>query len=85
MTTKNITIAISGEIATGKSRLAYLINKTLKEKGFEVNLINNMDFPNEKAFNEHMERNFDDAIEAIAEKTKVTIVQAQVMRSNENK
>ena len=80
MTTKNITIAISGEVATGKSRIAYLIKKTLKQHGFEVNFVNDIDYPTEAVFDKDMERNFDDAIKGLSQKTKITIVQAQLMR-----
>ena len=81
MITKNITIAISGEVASGKSRIAHLIKQTLKENGFVVDFINDMDYLNEETFDNEMRRNFDDAIKAISEKTKITIVQAQLNRS----
>jgi len=80
MTTKNITIMISGEVASGKSTIAYLIKKTLEKYGVTVNPIHDMDYVSEDAFENKIGTNFEDKIGAIADKTNVTIVQAQVTR-----
>jgi len=80
MTTKNITITISGEVATGKSTIAFLIKKTLEKYGVTVNPINDMDYKNEDDFEYKIGTHFEDAIGGIAEKTNVTIMQAQVSR-----
>lgn len=79
MTMKNI--AISGVAGVGKSRLTYLIKEALKEKGFEVTLVKDADFPSEEVFDTMMARNYDEAIEEISRKAKITIVQAQVART----
>lgn len=83
MTTKNITIAISGESATGKSTLAYLIKSTLEQYGVKVNPINDADYKNEDDFEYKIGTNFEELIDAVAEKTKVTIVQSQVTRASQ--
>jgi uridine kinase len=80
MTKKNITIAISGEVATGKSRITHLIKEALAEKGIDVDFVNDRDFPTEEAFDIAMSKDYDEAIENISRKTKVTLVQVQVQR-----
>lgn len=47
---KELTITVSGQFCSGKSRLIFLLKKLLREQGFEVHYEGNLDHPNERHF-----------------------------------
>lgn len=52
----NITISVSGNAGTGKSRITFLLKQFLREKGFNVEL-NDIDHPNETSFDNYASNN----------------------------
>lgn len=76
---KNLNITISGETASGKSRLTYLLKKFLRENGFEVEQEPNIDYGTEEEFNNIMSKNIDTVIDKIKETTNITIREIQVL------
>lgn len=73
MEKKNITITVSGEPNTGKSRLSFYLKKFLKENGFEVNHDGGQDFENEETFDRVMSSNVNTVIDMVKETKKITI------------
>jgi len=57
---KELTITVSGQFCSGKSRLIFLLKKLLREQGFEVNYEGNLDHPNEHHFDKFMSKDFDE-------------------------
>ena len=53
---KLITLQVSGDTNSGKSRLAYALKEFLKQEGFEVEVLDS-DFPTEASF-DWMMRNY---------------------------
>lgn len=78
MKKKNLTITVSGQVASGKSRLSYLLKKFLREQGFEVEFEDNLDFLNESEFDAFMCNNFEEVIEDIKETRKITLREEQL-------
>lgn len=73
MEKKNITITVSGEPNTGKSRLSFYLKKFLKENGFDVNHDGGQDFENEETFDRVMSSNVNEVIDRVKETKKITI------------
>ena len=59
MEKKELIITVSGQVASGKSRLTFLLKKFLRENGFEVEFDGNTDHPTESNFDKHMSKNFE--------------------------
>lgn len=75
-----ISANVIGTTASGKSTILSLFKEFLKEKGFEVDHIVNYDDKDEESFDEVMKQHLDAKIDAIKEKTKITIQEIQVYR-----
>ena len=72
---KKVTITISGEPKTGKSRLAYIIKEALKVWDFDVEFNPSPDYLNEVQFNRSMHNDMEEAIESINKKIKVIVIE----------
>jgi len=78
---KEINVTISGVHSSGKSHITYLIKKTLKENGFEVNFEPDVDYgPTESHFDRKIIRNNEKAIVTLSDSTKININQHQLNR-----
>ncbi len=81
MKNKKLIITIGGQPGTGKSIMAYLLKEFLKEKGFEVATVEDLDFPTEKDLDKHISsKNLTEITKAIAEKTEITVKTVQLNR-----
>ena len=80
MEKKDLIITVSGQVASGKSRLTFLLKKFLRENGFEVEFDGNIDHPTESNFDKHMSKNFDEVINSIKETRKITLKEVQLAR-----
>lgn len=74
MKDNQINITISGKTNSGKTRVTYLLKKLLREKGFEVEFSGNIDHPNETVFDKHAEKNFNECISSIKERSGINII-----------
>lgn len=76
-----LSIIVAGRAGSGKSAMMLQIEKLLKENGFNVELSfkGNPDYSgnNTVYFHEREEKNFDEKIEAIKERTKITLMEMQ--------
>ena len=80
MEKKNLTITVSGECNSGKSRLSFLLKKFLRENGFDVQFDGGVDYKDETQFDEYTSKNFDQVIEHIKETRTVTLKEVQLKR-----
>jgi|688.fasta_scaffold33970_21 deoxyadenosine/deoxycytidine kinase len=78
MEKKDLIITVSGQVASGKSRLTYLLKKFLSEHGFEVEFEANLDHPTESDFDKHMSKNLDEVIENFKDTRKITLKEVQL-------
>jgi hypothetical protein len=78
MEKKNLTISVSGEVNSGKSRLTLLLKNFLRENGFDVQFDSGVDYENEIQFDEHVSKNLDQMIEHIKETRTITLKEIQV-------
>ena len=74
-----ITITVSGQSNTGKSRITYLLKQFLSKKGFTVNFDNDVDFETEHDFDKAMKSNIRIAIPGIISRTKIKIKSVQTI------
>jgi pantothenate kinase-related protein Tda10 len=81
MEKKDLIITVSGQVASGKSHLTYLLKKFLREQGFEVKFDGNLDHPTESNFDKHMSKNFDEVIENFKDTRKITLKEVQLARN----
>ena len=81
MEKKDLIITVSGQVASGKSRLTYLLKKFLSEHGFEVEFEANLDHPTESDFDKHMSKNLDEVIENFKDTRKITLKEVQLARN----
>ncbi len=65
MKKKNITITVSGETSSGKSRLIYFLKEFLSKNGFYIEFDGGLDFKNEYQFDMFMKNNIDLVIDSI--------------------
>ena len=82
---KELTIIIAGQVCTGKSTIALLLEKFLQEQGFNVefDLSNELrDYSDEEHFRELMNLNLRNRLEAFKSDLKITLKQIQ-MKSEE--
>lgn len=76
---KKLTITISGEAASGKSRLTYYLKEMLRQNGFyDIKLGSSTDFPNEVMFDRDMKKDIEDIIEKMNETTEIIVKEAQL-------
>lgn len=84
---RELQIIIAGTSASGKSRVAYIINKALREAGLtniKFDLTDEIkDYGSEESYNKDMEYNLNKAIEAINQNSDITLQQKQVYKSFE--
>lgn len=78
MEKKDIIVTVAGLTASGKSSLTYLLKKFLREQGFEVEFVGNLDHPTESKFDRHMSKNFDEVIESFKGTRKITLKEVQL-------
>lgn len=74
-----ITVTVSGNVTSGKTSIAYLINKFLFENGF----ITIIDF-NDGESMESVSKNIDSRLPSIKEKHCIHIVEKNIYRSGSN-
>ncbi len=72
MEKKLLTISVSGDAATGKSHIIYLLKEYLRKEGFDVT-INDSDHSNETSFDNDIINNFNVVIERIKENSIITL------------
>ncbi len=78
---RKLNITVSGEFCSGKSHVTYLIKKTLKENGFDVEFEPDLDYgPMEGDFDNRIGRHNSEAITQLATDTKIKIEQRQLKR-----
>ena len=78
MKQKQITITVSGQTASGKSRILFLLKKVLKDSGFTVEFDGSIDFENETQFDEVIGKNLDTVIEALKDSRIITFKEEQL-------
>ena len=78
MEKKDLIITVSGQVASGKSHLTYLLKKFLREQGFEVEFDGNSDHPTEGDFDRHVSKNFDEVVEILKQTRKITLKEVQL-------
>lgn len=82
MEKKDLIITVSGQAASGKSRLTYLLKKFLREQGFDVEIDCNLDYTTENDFDKHMSENFDEVIGLLKNSRKITLKEVQLARNS---
>ena len=83
MEKKEIQITVSGVPASGKSNITYLIKKTLKENGFEVEFTPDIDYgPTEADFDRRVSKSNEEAIIVLQHRAKIKINQVQTRKDN---
>ena len=75
-----VTVSVSGECNSGKSRLGFLLKKFLRENGFDVQFDGGVDYKDETQFDENISKNFDQVIEHIKETRTITLKEVQLKR-----
>ena len=80
MENKQITITISGEVSSGKSRLTYLLKNFLRVHGFEVKHDGGIDFEDEKDFDDKIIKNLDVVLKNIKENKTIKIQELNINR-----
>lgn len=78
MEKKDLIITVSGQVASGKSRLTYLLKEFLREQGFEVEFDGNLDYTTECDFDKHISKNIDEVIENFKDTRKITLKEVQL-------
>lgn len=81
MKNNKIVIDVQGTSNTGKSRLILLMKQFLREKGFEVEIQPNLDYPDEETFDKQHDINLQESIATIKDKSKVVFVETHCIRS----
>ncbi len=79
---KNLTITVSGEAGSGKSRLAYLIKEFLLTQGLQVVHTTDPDYLSDEHRVESLRRNLAEAINGFAETKIITINEVNVIEQN---
>jgi len=74
---EKIIITVAGKSKSGKSRIAYLLKKFLKENGLNVKHQLSIDYESDDVFDELMEKNIGDVIENFKETREITIKEIQ--------
>jgi uridine kinase len=80
MERKEITITIAGEVGSGKSHIAYLLKKFLRNEGLEVNFECKPDFDTEFDFDKKMGATIYNCIEAFKDTRKIILKELQLPR-----
>lgn len=75
---KNLTITVSGECNSGKSRLSFLLKKFLRENGFNVKFDVGVDYKDEKHFDQCVSKNLNQVIENIKEKRVINLEEVRL-------
>jgi len=71
-------IMIGGSAGIGKSTIMEMIYQFLLTQGFEVELGQDLDYKNNEDFLEQMSEHREDRINAVKEKTKITLIEVQM-------
>jgi len=77
---QELTITVSGQFGSGKSRLTFLLKEFLRKEGFEVNFEGNTDHPTEAEFDRTMVRNIVNTVDNIKETRVITLKEEQLPR-----
>jgi len=75
---KEITVTVSGEPKTGKSRITYIIKEMLKVYDLEVEFDGKPENDNEQEFNRLMRNDLDNAMNIIKNNTKIIIKEERI-------
>lgn len=73
MEKKQVIVTVSGEPASGKSRIAYIIAQRLAGLGLEVTVEPTADHPTTENFDNQMKQNLPEVIEAFAKTRSITV------------
>jgi ABC-type lipoprotein export system ATPase subunit len=80
---KDLTIAVVGLSASGKSTLLYLIKKLLREQGFNVTYdkeSKDLDYLNEDDFNSHVEKHYSETIKSLKENVDINVIEKPAIK-----
>jgi pantothenate kinase-related protein Tda10 len=77
---RELTITVSGSCGSGKSRITYLLKNFLREKGFEVEHTNIMDYHSENEFERDMCHNIDEVVSGFVDTRKIIFNERQIQR-----
>lgn len=77
---KELTITVSGKTNSGKSRVLFLIKKTLQENGLQVNFSGAPDFSSEKDFDEKIGHNIEKAVEALKKSVVISMKEVYLQK-----
>lgn len=75
---KEITVTISGEPKTGKSRITYIIKEMLKVYDMEVEFNCGLDYTNEQEFNRLMRNNLENVMNNIKNNIKIIVKEERI-------
>lgn len=80
---KNLIITVAGKCGSGKSHLAYLLKKFLREENFniEIDFDSDIDYPTEEGLDNDVSRNFNEVINSIRKETKIILRETQLHRN----
>ena len=85
MEKNNITVVVSGAANTGKSTISKIVIDILREKGFNVEVADEMLFDHqgsEARFHANMNKFADKRIDSVIKKSKITVTEKQLHRSH---
>lgn len=80
MENKQLIITVAGQVASGKSRLTFLLKEFLKGQGFNVQFEGNKDFSTENEFDAFYSENSEKAIENIKSTRVLNLKELQLPR-----
>lgn len=75
-------ITISGTTASGKSRMSYLLKTLLRTWGFDVTMVDDVDFKSEQHFDDIMGTNLDIVMDDFVKNKKISITTQTEVREN---
>ena len=78
MEKEKLIITVSGRAMSGKSLLSFLLEKFLRENGFDVKHEVTLDYRYENHFERQMSKNFDDVIGKMKEQREILIKEEQL-------
>jgi CO dehydrogenase nickel-insertion accessory protein CooC1 len=79
---KSLIITVSGKCGSGKSHLAFLLKKFLREQDFvvEVDFNSDIDYSTEENLDNDVNRNFNNTMNLIKNETKIILREEQLPR-----
>lgn len=76
-------ISIAGRTASGKSTVAMILKECLRESGFEVEFDGGIDYEDEEDFNEFLNKNQEEKLEALTEVKNRVVVLSEIQLKQE--